>query len=108
MNMKKSKDVLSRSFLRQYGNMILMAPFGVITMVVDSFFIGRSFGELSGAYLSSVGLIAPVNMLFFLVADVLSAGIRGPVSREIGKGDKKQANAILRAGTLAGLTASKS
>ena len=103
--MKKttSKNVLDSAFLRQFVGMILLSPFNVITTIVDTLFISRSFGELSPAYLSAVGLITPINMFFFLISNILGNGTNTSVSRAIGKGDRKQANDIIRVGAAAGL-----
>ena len=103
MKKKTSKNVLDRAFLHQFSGMILLSPFNVITTIVDTLFISHSFGELSPAYLSAVGLITPINMFFFLISNILGNGTNTAVSRAIGKGDRKQANDIIRVGVAAGL-----
>lgn len=103
MKMKTSKNVLDRAFMHQFVGMILLSPFNVITTIVDTLFISRSFGEFSPAYLSAVGLITPVNMFFFLISGILGSGTNTCVSRAIGKGDRKQANDIIRIGVVTGL-----
>ena len=103
MKKKNSKNVLDSAFLRQFVGMILLSPFNVITTIVDTLFISRSFGELSPAYLSAVGLITPINMFFFLISNILGNGTNTSVSRAIGKGDRRQANDIIRVGAAAGL-----
>ena len=103
MKKKNSKNVLDSAFLHQFLGMILLSPFNVITTIVDTLFISSSFGELSPAYLSAVGLITPINMFFFLISNILGNGTNIAVSRAVGKGNRKQANNIIRAGVTAGL-----
>ena len=106
MKKKSPKTEFDKTFLRQFLGMLMIAPFSVVATIVDTLFISNAFGERSSAYLSAVGFITPVNMFFFFMLNILSNGVNATVSRALGKGDKKQANDLIRVSTAAGLVAS--
>ena len=83
--------------------LILTALAGVISTIIDGMITSRNLGE--DAY-SAISLLGPFVSILLLIAGYISTGSQIVCSRYLGKGEKKEADAVFSVSLMITILAS--
>ena len=97
---KRGRDVISRMFLPAALVMIFTQVTGVVANIIDGVITSRFLG--SDAY-SAVSLLDPMVNIILLLAGFVSIGGQIVCANRIGKGERKEADAIFTLSIVFGL-----
>ena len=100
---KPKRGLIPSMFLFTALALILTALAGVISTIIDGMITSRNLGE--DAY-SAISLLGPFVSILLLIAGYISTGSQIVCSRYLGKGEKKEADAVFSVSLMITILAS--
>ena len=100
---KKKKDAYrfpARVFARLLGSFILSSMITLIGSIIDGFLTGRLMG---GTEVGACGLVSPLCYIFALIGGMVCSGMENTVSKQLMKGQKREAQDTFAQALLIGM-----